>query len=85
MPGGSNIFQTVVLGIFFGISCPRRFAFAGVLPGFRDTDTYGGEVTLWGTIPFDTITPVLNQVGIDYRDNFTLTYVAKARARMNRI
>ena len=78
MPDGSNTFQTVVLWIFLVFLVLGVLLFAGVLPGFRDTDTYGGEVTLWGTIPFDTITPVLNQVGIDYRDNFTLTYVAKS-------
>lgn len=77
MSGNQNIFQTVIIGIFLAFLILGVLLFAGVLPGFRGDSEYGGEVTMWGTIPYDTLAPILNQISIDYRDNFTLAYVAK--------
>ena len=52
--------------------------FSGILPGFRaPTGGTGGQVVWWGTLPLDTIQPVISALNESHQDEFTLEYVEK--------
>ena len=73
-------FQTVVLGIFiFGIVL-GVLAFSGVLPTRKSSQSVArGTVTLWGTIPNETLASVLSRINTENSD-FSVQYVEKNAA-----
>lgn len=74
----SSNFQLIILVIFGGFLVLGVLLFTGVLPGFKSpAGGFGGEVTLWGTIPDAQIRPIIDRINQDHREEFTLNYVAK--------
>ena len=71
-------FQTalvIILGLIVFIAV---LIFAGIIPGFRaPSGGAGGSVTLWGTIPEESVRALLAGFSRLHEKEFTLNYVAK--------
>ncbi len=73
-----STFQLGILLAFMAFLAIAVLLFAGVIPGFRTpTGGYGGEVTLWATIPDPVIRPIIDQINQAHSKEFTLRYVAQ--------
>lgn len=78
-----NSFQLGVIGFFMLTLIVGTLIFAGILPGFRAPQGgTGGTVVWWGTLTERQMGPVLETLGRDYRDNFTVQYVVKDAATL---
>lgn len=78
-----NTFQVTFIGIFIFILIIGVLIFAGILPGFRaPSGGVGGTVVWWGTVPEDTVQPVLAPLQDAHKDEFTLVYVYKDPRRL---
>jgi len=81
-----STFQLGILIAFMAFIAVAVLLFAGIIPGFRTpTGGYGGEITLWATIPDSTIRPVIDQINQAHSKEFTLRYVAQNEATYEQI
>lgn len=81
-----STFQLGILIAFMAFLAIAVLLFAGVIPGFRTpTGGYGGEVTLWATIPDPVIRPIIDRVNQEHSKEFTLRYVAQNKATYEQV
>ncbi len=75
-----RLFQVVVLMILgFSLILGVLF-FAGILPspwGSARGGLSGGTVVMWGTAPREVMEGFINQINLNYRDDFEIQYVPK--------
>lgn len=70
----SSTFQSILLAVFGFLGVIAVLIFAGLIPMPGEQNTYGGEVTLWGMIPQDTMDDVVIEFNEANKEKYQLAY-----------
>ncbi len=67
-------FQTILLFIFGFVGIIGVLIFAGVIPLGSDTASFGGNVSLWGSVSEKVMVPIINEINRENEKKFSVTY-----------
>lgn len=78
----NSTFQSVLLVVFGFVGVIAVLIFAGIIPiGSDSTNSYGGEVTMWGFIPENNeMLSFVNEFNDEFKSRMRLKYVYKNEA-----
>lgn len=78
-------FQIALLAAFGFFAVIAVLIFAGVLPGFNSaSNSFAGEITIWGTIPEEKMSKILDEFNQENEKSFRVVYQEKDGGSFNR-